>query len=206
MRRSLSIALLALCVVSMLFAKGSTVGGNATFFAPNLNGSPAGFGVSSDGGGTYFNGLGKVQAYFGSGGKDYDLVTYSTGRYLTITGAAGESAIWATAKLPLSNTYQVDFYGVNFYGAYRTMGAGTTAQVHGVLQFHYLNNTYQLDYQSLAVMRDATTGVYHFTSDPAFLPGYPGFWPSASAMLSQVRRQGNVNFGTVTAPIRFDVQ
>jgi hypothetical protein len=208
MRRSLSVAVLALCVVSMLFAKGT--GGaavTATFFAPNVAGQPAGYGVTSDGGGPYYNNVGGVKSYIGSGGKDYDLVTYSTGRYLTITFSGGESQAWSTnAKLPQSNSYQVDFYGVNFYGPYSTMGAGKTAQVHGVLQFHYLNNTYQLDYQTLAVMRDATDGSYHFTSDASYLPGYPGFWPSPSAMLSIVRKQGNVNYGTVTAPIRFDIR
>jgi hypothetical protein len=161
--------------------------------------------VTGDGG-SYQNKVGGVQSYWGSNGTNYSLVTYSTGRYLHISGASGESAIWAKANLPINGTYQVDFYGINFYGPYSTMGAGTTAQVHGVLQFHYLNNTYQLDYQSLAVTRNATTGVFHFTSDPAALPGDPGFWPSASAMLSLVRSKGNVNYGTVTVPITFDVQ
>ena len=201
MRRSLSVVILALCIVSMLFAKGT--GGTpatATFLTAGSTG------VFADSSGAYLNGVGGVKSYIGSGGKDYDLVTYSTGRYLTITfaGTLADTQVWsANAKLPQSNSYQVDFYGVNFYGPFSTMGAGTTAQVHGVLQFHYLNNTYQLDYQSLQVVRDAISGVYHFSS---IRDEYSPVAASPQAMLSLVRKGGNANYGTVTLPITFDVR
>jgi hypothetical protein len=201
MRRSLSIAVLALCVVTMLFAKGT--GGTpatATFIPPSAGIT----GVFSDNGGAYANGVSGVKSYFGSAGKDYELVTYSTSRYLTITFGDADSAAWSTnGKLPKSNSYQVAFNGVNFYGPYSTMGAGTTAQVHGVLQFHYLSNTYQLDYQALEVKRDAVTGVYHFSSIKSEYSPVP---TSSQAMLSLVRSRGNVNYGTVILPISFDVQ
>ena len=195
MRRSLSVVVLGLCVVSMLFAKGTGgTPGTATFLTSGT------VGVFADSGGAYLNGVGGVKSYFGSGGKDYDLVTYSTSRYLTIR--ASSSPAWTNSNLPLSNSYQVSFYGVNFYGPFSTMGAGTTAQVHGVLQFHYLSNTYQLDYQALEVKRDATTGVYHFSSIPSEYSPVP---TSSLAMLSLVRKGGNVNYGTVVLPIQFDV-
>jgi hypothetical protein len=197
MRRFLSVAVVALCVVTMLFAKGT---GGAPFTATFAVAS-GGTGVFSDNQGPYQNGVSGVKSYIGSGGKDYDLVTYSTTRYLTIVAPTSQS--WTNSKLPQSGSYQVDFYGVNFYGPYSTMGPGTTAQVHGVLQFHYLGNTYQLDYQTLEVVRDPTNGAYHFSSIPGPWSPVPS---SSNAMLSLVRKGGNVNYGTVVLPIQFDIQ
>ena len=200
MRRSLSIALLTLCVFSMLFAKGTGGTPMTATFQP----STGAIGVYSDNQGPYLNGVGGVKSYIGSGGKDYDLVTYSTGRNLTITFDPNSPQVWnGNAKLPQSNSYQVDFYGVNFYGPFSTMAPGTTAQVHGVLQFHYLKNTYQLDYQTLEVVRDATSGAYHFSSIPGPWSPVPS---NSNAMLSLVRKGGNVNYGTVVLPIQFDIQ
>ena len=200
MRRSSSIAILIVCVVSMLFAKGTGGTPMTATFAP-----PSGaVGVYSDNQGPYMNGVGGVKSYIGSGGKDYDLVTYSTGRYLTITFDSSAPLVWGTnAKLPQNSSYQVDFYGVNFYGPYSSMAPGTTAQVHGVLQFHYLSNTYQLDYQTLEVVRDATSGAYHISSIRGPWSPVPS---NSNAMLSLVRKGGNVNYGTVVLPIQFDIQ
>ncbi len=206
MRRPFAVLVIALCAISMLFAGGTPA--TATFLTPTVSNTAVAYGVFNDSLGSYVNGVGGVKSYYGSGGKDYDLVTYSTSPSRTLHFVAGSTQTlpFNNAGLPTDFYAQVSSYGVNYYGPYSTMGAGTTAQVHLVVQFHYGRNTYQLDYASIAVTRDATTGVFHFNSDPASLPGYPGFWPSDIATLSLVRKGGNVNYGSPNMPIKFDVQ
>jgi hypothetical protein len=153
----------------------------------------------------YANGVTGVQSYLGAGGKDVDLVTYGSGRTLHFSFATGDIAAWGPngAGLPQSFDAEVDFYGVNFYGAYDSMGVGTTAQVHGVLQFHFNGQTYQLDYAALAGERTASN-VWLITSDGA--PIYAPFTTTPAATLSVERRHGPVAFGSVGAPIHFQVK
>ena len=171
-------------------------------FLPNLSGTGAG--VSDDGSATYINGVGKVQCYFGVNGKDLDLVTYSSGRKLHFVFNPASTA-WKSSGLPQALDAEVDFYGVNFYGPYRTQGDGTTAQVQSSLQFHFGSppRTYELLYPALASYRTGNT--FLITSNPNDIPGYPGFLASDQAALRMIRKQGNVNYGSVNMPIRWQV-
>jgi hypothetical protein len=175
-------------------------------FSTNL--ISAAYGVSGDGAGPYYNGVSGVQCYIGVAGKDLDLVTYNTARKLTYKFNTSQTA-WQASKIPATFTAVSDFYGVNYYGQYMNQGIGTTAQVHGVLQFYVGNITYQLDYQSLASYRESAN-TWLITSatwptDPLLPYGNPGFTASDQAALGVIRRKSVTNYGTVNMPIRFEV-
>ena len=202
-----------LCSAAMLFAAKAKIIPTVSDFAPlnaNLGTGISGDNiVSNDWNGAsaalYSNGVNGVQSYLGAGGKDVDVVTYSTGRTLHFSFANGDIAAWGPkgANLPQSFDAEADFYGVNFYGPYESMTVGTTAQIHGVLQFHYNGLTYQLDYAALAGERTASN-VWLITSDGA--PIYAPFVTTPAATLSVERAHGQTTFGSVTAPIQFQVK
>lgn len=200
-RHKILTAVLVFCtVVGAYAAKGTPL--VATF--ASLLSTPS---VSGDASAVYANGSNGVQVYFGVSGKDVDLVTYNTGRTLHFVFDTSSPAFQASG-LPISGVgnWEVDFYGVNFFGAYTSVGIGNTAQVHGVLQWHVPNSpsTYQLDYQSLAAMR-ISQNTWLVTSNPADIPGFPGFTASDQALLSSFRKRINNDYGAVNMPIHFTV-
>lgn len=205
MRISLLVAALAITMATAAFAapKSSATKLIATYLDNFSN-----FGVQDDGNPTYEHGVGSVQAYFGVGGKDVDIVTYNTSRQLRYTFDTSSTPFVNSgigAVHPSGNFLAVsDLFGINYYGRYRDMGIGTTAQVQADLEFYVGTTTYELDYSSLAVMRiDADTWL--FTTDPADIPGFPGFLASKTAKLNVIRRRSVTQFGTVDMPMRFEV-
>jgi hypothetical protein len=206
-------ALLALAAFLLLcFAVPSYAGKNTptvTTF-PQTNTAPAsgvsGDTVLTDGLVEYIHGVGGVQSYLGAGGKDVDLVTYNTGRTLHFEFPVATAV--SAAGLNTTLDAESDFYGVNYYGPYASMGVGTTAQVHGVLQFKVNGLTYQLDYQALAVYR-RSADTWEISSDflDFGLGAFdPGFAASSQAALSLERKRGQIAYGTVTMPIHFTVK
>ena len=167
-------------------------------FLPNL--STTGAGISDDGSSLYANGVAGVQCYFGVNGKNVDLVTYGSGRKLHFIFNPASTA-WQSSGLPADFYAEVDFYGVNYFGPYESMGDGTTAQVQASLQFHVGKQTYELTYPALAAYRTGNTWL--ITSNPYDIPGYPGFTASDQATLSLKRQRQTVSFGSVNMPIRF---
>jgi hypothetical protein len=165
--------------------------------------NPDNYGVGSDANVFYENGVSKVQNYFGTGGGNVVLVTYSTGRKLTFQFDP-TSASWQASHLPQTVAAEVDLYGINFYGPFQSMAVGTTAQLQTTLQFKVGGNTYELWYPSLAAMRTGTN-TWLITSDPNDIPGFPGFTASSSANLSVFRKRSRTTFGSVSMPIRFEV-
>jgi hypothetical protein len=165
--------------------------------------NPENYGVGSDANVFYENGVNKVKNYFGSGGGNVVLVTYSSGRKLTFEFDPA-SASWQASGLPQTVAAEVDLYGINFYGPFQSMGVGTTAQLQTTLQFKVGGNTYELWYPALAAMRTGTN-TWLITSDPNDIPGYPGFTASSAANLSVFRRRSRTTFGYVSMPIRFEV-
>ncbi|MGH9601986.1 MAG: hypothetical protein ACRD24_06305 [Terriglobales bacterium] len=166
------------------------------------------FGVQDDGNPIYEHGVGGVQAYYGVGGKDVDIVTYNTTRKLRYTFDTSSTAFVNSgigAVHSSGNFLAIsDLFGINYWGRYRDMGIGTTAQVQSDLEFYVGNVTYELDYASLACYRkNATTWL--FTTDPADIPGDPGFQASKVAKLNVIRRKSVTHFGTVDMPMRFEV-
>lgn len=163
------------------------------------------YGVFDDGNATYAHNVGGVQCYFGVNGKDVDLVTYNSGRKLHFTFDSASPAL-KNSRLPANFLAESDLFGINYFGPYRTMAVGTTAQVQMDLEFHYGNppQTYELDYQSLAVKR-LSTSTWLVTSNPDDIGGYPGFTASNQAALNKIRRKTTDKFGAVNMPIRFEV-
>ena len=205
MRRSLrlrstffALLLVALTAISANAFKGTSLRAD---FLPNL--SAYGFGVSDDGNPVYEDSVGRVQCYFGAGGGNVDLVTYSSARTLHLQFDPAAPA-WQGSGLPQTSNVVVDLYGVNFYGLFLSMGVGTTAQVQTSLQFKSGGNTFELMYQSLAAKR-LTQNTWLITSDPLDIGGYPGFTASDQAALGVFRRRSRQTFGAVNMPIRFEV-
>ena len=209
MKRRISVPLLAVALAFTLataaFAapKSSTQKLIATVF--NTIGV---FGVESDGNTIYEHGVGNVQVYFGVGGKDVDLVTYNTTRNLRYRFDPTSTAFvnsGIAAVHPSGDFMAItDLFGINYWGRYRDMGIGTTAQVQSDVEFYVGNITYELDYASLAVMR-TSANTWLFTTDPADIPGDPGFQASKVAKLNVIRRNSVTHFGTVDMPLRFEV-
>jgi hypothetical protein len=172
----------------------------------------SGFGVFDDGDPNYNNGVDGVQVYFGVGGKDLDLVTYNTGRTMHFVFDQSSLVVMAAQAggLPTGEfDAEVDFFGINYFGRYREMGVGTTAQVQADLEFHTGGpspTTFELEYPSLAVHRETET-MWVVTSDPAdpVIGGDPGFQASPTALLNGFRRRKQFSYGTVSMPIRFTV-
>jgi len=194
--------LAVVAVVTLLCAGVLFAGSGTPLIAIFLNNGST-YGVSGDGQGSYSNGVDRVQVYFGAGGGNVDLITYSTKRKLVMSFNPA-SAPWQASGLAQTVPAEVDLYGVNYYGLFSSMGIGTTAQVHTSLQFKGGTSTYELDYPALAAMRlDANTWL--ITSNPADIPGFPGFTASSTASLGRFRKTTRTTFGNVSMPIRFQV-
>ena len=205
-RRATLVAVLVLISVAAFAAKKQSQATSSYF---PLHNPVAGSGVSGDdviivgSQVQYTNLVGGVQSYLGAGGKDIDLVTYATGRNLHFEFPGG--AVLAASSLAASANHESDFYGVNYFGTYDSMGIGTTAQIHGVLQFHVGALTYQLDYPALAAYRISATTWQISSNFLDFGIGAfdPGFSASNHATLSLVRQRGNLDYGVVAMPINF---
>jgi hypothetical protein len=157
-------------------------------------------GVSGDGS-AYSNGVDGVQCYISVSKNDADLVTYNTGRTLHFVFPANDPAV-AAAGLPSTLDAEIDFFAVNYYGNYDSMGIGKTAQVQMDLEFYVGSVTYELDYASLAVYRkDADTWL--ITSDPndTEIGGHPFAW-GPQAKLNVIRRRAQKTYGVVSMPFR----
>lgn len=202
------VGLVALSLVAgIAWAKGKP--GSATTLNAVMS-TPGSTGVFDDGDVNYNNGASGVQVYFGVGGKDLDLVTYDTGRTMEFVFDQSSPAVQSAqaAGLPAGSfTAEMDFFGINYFGRYRDMGIGTTAQVQADLEFHIGGpnpTTFELEYPSLAVMRLSETE-WLVTTNPADIPGDPGFQASSSALLNMIRRRKQTTYGTVSMPLRFTV-
>ena len=202
------VGLVALSLVAgIAWSKGKP--GNATTLNAVMSTSGS-TGVFDDGDPNYNNGTDAVQVYFGVGGKDLDLVTYDTGRTMEFVFDQSSPVVLSAqaAGLPVGDfNAEMDFFGINYFGRYRDMGIGTTAQVQADLEFHIGGpnpTTFELEYPSLAVMRLSATE-WLVTTDPADIPGDPGFQASSSALLNMIRRRKQTTYGTVSMPIRFTV-
>ncbi len=193
----LSIALLSGVSVA---AKGGLVPLRATW----MTATSTGFGVFDDGNNIYEHGIDGVQAYFGVAGKDVDVVTYDTERRLRFKFDPNDPAL-KLSGLPADFMASSDMFGINYWGRYREMGIGTTAQVQSDLEFYVGLKTYELDYPSLAVRR-MSEDTWLVTSDPLDIPGDPGFQASDEADLNVVRRNRQTTYGTVHMPIKFEVK
>lgn len=207
MKRGLLWSLVAVVVLSVAttpaMAAGKTNGLTCT--VPTLQAGASG--VGSDGNTDYSNGgtKGSVKCFLGAGGKNFDLVTYSTGRKLTFSFAAGaDQSLAALAGLEPSFTAEVDAYGINYYSQYLNMGIGTTAQVQMDVQFHYGggSTTYELSYACLAVRRTAFS-TWVITSEPDGSNQFAVPCLSNEATLSKIRRNSVQGFGEVNMPITF---
>ena len=199
-RFCLALALI-LSVVTLAWAARST-GLRADFLS---NFSPAGFGVTDDGNSAYINGNQSVRCYFGVNNQNANLITYNTGRKLVFTfDPQAPAAI--SSGLPISGPVaaEVDFYGINYYGQFQSMGLNTTAQMNGSMQFKANNTTYELAYQSLAVKRTGTS-TWLITTDPTDIGGFPGFNASDQAELSSFRKRTRQIYGAVNMPTRFEI-
>lgn len=198
-RRLALIAALVLCLVTAAIAARSTAL-RADFLA-NL--SATGAGVSDDGDPAYLNGVEGVKVYFGVNNGNANLVTYSTGRALTFKLDPASNAAVASG-LPTSAPFEaeVDFYGINYFGQFQSMGIDTTAQMKGSLQFKANNTTYELLYQSLAVKR-MTANTWLVTTNADELGGFPGFNTTDQAELSSFRKRTRLSYGAVSMPMRF---
>ncbi len=202
-RKFLVLAVVGLLAVSLVAGAVWAKGGVTPLVAIWTTASSTGFGVFDDGNNRYENGVGKVQVYFGVTGKDVDVVTYNSGRKLHFKFDPNNSALQGSG-LPADFLAESDLFGINYFGRYREMGIGTTAQVQADLEFYVGRITYELDYPSLAVMRISET-TWLVTSNPLDIPGNPGFQASDEADLNVIRRRSQETFGTVNMPIRFEV-
>ena len=164
-------------------------------------------GVRSDGSPIYADGQDRVKSYFGVFGKDVNLVTYDTARKLHFTFEEAAPAFRASGIGPVAGSDFVaasNFSGINYWGRFRDMGSGTTAQVRSDLGFYVGTAIYQLEYGSLAVYRK-NPNTWLVTSNPADIPGNPGFQASPEAKLGVIRSRTVTGFGTVNMPVRFEV-
>ncbi|HSC76940.1 MAG TPA: hypothetical protein VLB32_00135 [Candidatus Acidoferrales bacterium] len=197
------VVLVGLLAVSLVAGAVWAKGGATPLRATWMTLSGTGFGVFDDGNAVYEHGVGGVQCYFGVSGKDVDVVTYNTARTLRFKLDPNNSAVQASG-LPADFLAESDMFGINYFGRYREMGIGTTAQVQADLEFYVGKYTYELDYPSLAVMR-VSENTWRVTSDPAEIGGDPGFTASDEADLNIIRRNRQTTYGTVHMPIRFEV-
>ncbi len=202
-RKFLVLAVVGVLAVSLVAGAVWAKGGVTPLVAIWTTASSTGFGVFDDGNNRYEQGVDKVQSYFGVSGKDVDIVTYNTERRLRFKFDPNNSALQGSG-LPADFLAESDLFGINYWGRYREMGIGTTAQVQADLEFYVGRITYELDYPSLAVTRISET-TWLVTSNPLDIPGDPGFQASDEADLNVIRRRSQETFGTVNMPIRFEV-
>ena len=197
MKRMLMVLVVLGVAAIPALAAGKTSGLNCTL-------TPASPGIASDGNTNYSNGTTNtsVKCFLGAGGKNFDLVTYSSGRTFTFNFSDADKTVAAAASLPQTFTAEVDAYGINYWGPYLNMAQGSTAQVQMDLQFHYGGGTttYEVSYGCLAVTRmDSNTWL--ITSEPGFGNNFAVPCVSGKATLSKIRRNSTQGFGDVTMPI-----
>ena len=122
-------------------------------------------------------------------------------------GLGGFGEVVARAGLPAEFDAEVDLFGINYYGQFTAMGNGKTAQVQMDLEFHVPNGpkprTFELDYSTLAVVRQSST-TWLITTEPTDTP-YGPVTASRTSKLNEIRRKGSIPYGTVDMPIRFTV-
>ena len=193
------LAILSFAALAAAAPKGAST---STFWQPTLALTSAG--VTDDGNNAYLNGVNGVQSYMGAGGNNVNLVTYGTGRRLHFVFDAASPA-WQNSGLPQNFMAEITSFGVNYFGAYSTMGVGTTAQVALTIQFKYNGVTYELAWASVAGYRQTAT-TWLITWNALDIPGYPGFAPSDQATLSRLRNNSRTKYGVVGMPVRYSVQ
>ncbi|HXE75817.1 MAG TPA: hypothetical protein VNN18_09300 [Candidatus Xenobia bacterium] len=204
-RKTTVLAVLVLVGMALL-AAGSTSakGGLVPLRATWMTASSTGFGVFDDGNNIYEHGVDGLQVYFGVAGKDVDVVTYDTPRRLRFKFDPNDPAL-KLSGLPADFLASSDLFGINYFGRYRDMGIGTTAQVQSDLEFYVGLKTYELDYPQLAVKR-ISEDTWLVTSDPLDIGGDPGFTASDECELNVIRRNRQTTYGTVHMPIKFEVK
>jgi hypothetical protein len=187
---------------------GANLAATFTFEAPSDANVATSTGVFGTAGNVYVNGVNRLQAYIGVGGKDANLVTYSTGRTLHYTFDATSPA-WSASGIPATFDAESDFFGVNWSMKYQEMGLGTVGIVQGDLEFKVGAVTYELEYFNIAVKRLSETEWLLTTDclrlDPNGCWNY-GFTPSSVANLKVIRRKSQDNYGSVAMPITFRVK
>jgi hypothetical protein len=200
------LALLSLAAMPALAGSKSTTSGLICTVPTLATGAS---GVGSDSSTDYSNGT-AVKCFLGAGGKNFDLVTYSSGRTFTFSFASGaDQATAAQASLPATLNAEVDAYGINYWGQYLNMAIGTTAQVQMDVQFHWGGGTttYELSYSCLAVTRTAFTNwVITSVPDGSNEHAVPCLITSggSKATLSKIRRNSVQGFGEVSMPITIE--
>ena len=201
MKRTSLVVVLILSIVTLAWAARSTP--LRADFLPNF--SLTGFGVSDDGNPSYINGVQAVRCYFGVNNQNANLITYGTGRKLIFRfDPASAAAVASGLSVSAPVEAEVDFFGINYYGQFQSMGLNTTAQLNGSLQFKANNTTYELAYQSLAVKRTSAS-TWLITTDQTDIGGFPGFNASDQAELSSFRKRTRTTYGAVNMPMRFEV-
>lgn len=196
----LAFVLLASFITLGFDAKGAPKGGGSNFISTTAAVDNQAQGVSGDGS-PYVNGVDGVQCYISVSKNDADLVTYNTLRKLHFQFPAGDPAV-AAAGLPSYLEAEVDFFAINYFGKYDSMGIGTTAQVQMDLEFKVGSLTYELDYASLAVYRkDADTWLITSDQNDPEIGGNPFPW-SDQAKLNVIRRRRQTTYGVVSMPFR----
>jgi len=214
MNRSRFVCLMLVCLLCTLTTFAFAGGGRAQPLSCTMTSFTVG--VSPDASDTYVHSGTKanpLRCYFGVGGKDFDLVTYDSGRtfHYRFDGTDPDTVSAVTAAgLPGTDFFaESDAFGINYWGRFKEMAVGATANVQMDLEFHIPNNplTYELDYSTLAVTR-LTATQWLLTSEPEAVNNggsFGGAGVSSLAKLNVIRRRNVQNFGTVDMPIRIEM-
>lgn len=198
-----ALALLVICTLAPLAQAEKSTPLNAQMIP---HGMP--YGVYDDGNPSYNNGQGGISVHFGVNNTTVVLFTYNTSRKMHFrfdpTDPTFQEAQKSNPALLSEFDANVDFDGINFYGAYygntrKTMPVNSWTTVHLYLQFYVGNITYELDYPQAAVIRsqDGNSWVVTTQNFGENLPISP------AASLSEIRRRSQKTFtGTVNMPIQ----
>jgi hypothetical protein len=197
MRSKYFSALLAILTVTLALPALAGKAGNGGIPTVSSFQSRGGAGVTGDP--SYSNGeTSTLGSYFGVNGTHAILGTYNTSRTLHFEFDTNNVA-WQKSGLPASFDANVDFDGINQWGAFTSQGNGSTAGMKVYLQFYWNNNTYQLEYGQLASYRMNSTQWLLTTEWFEYTP----IAQSSSAILSVFRRNRQTTFGGVSMPITF---
>ncbi len=184
---------------------------------------PGQVGTYSDGHGAYTDGVDGVVSALQVNYSHAAMQTYNSPRVMHFVFDTSDAG-WAAAANATGSTLdkdgvfdaRVNFDCINWYGNYKAMGPGTITQGAVHFQFYAGNLTYEMDYDSVGIIRGPFTSTDHpelnvpdvnswlittsLNASVGPTPPYTGFDASDLATLMVVRRKSVTTYGDVNVP------
>lgn len=215
------VAVLLCLLAGLVYAAGKN--GSPLYATVRPYTQPGQVGTYSDGHDAYIDGVDGVVSALQVNYSHAAVQTYNSPRVMHFVFDTSDAG-WVAAANASGSTLDkggvfdahINFDCINWYGNYKAMGPGTIAQGAVHFQFYAGSLTYEMDYDSVGIIRGPFTSTgrpdlnvadqnsWLITTSPnAYVgptDGYTGFQASDLATLMVVRRKSVTTYGNVNVP------